>query len=202
VAGVWMGASPEPILEIQEQTVETVSLAGTQKLNGTPLEQITWKIKEKTEQDYVTQFIEDHLNALGIKTYTKTGPYNFRAANLVHLKSTFSFQKSLLGQNVGMFLSQLHPTPSVCGVPKDTAGQLIRKLEKHERSYYTGFLGPFQWEGMTSLFVNLRCMKILDKGFALYAGAGITAESVPENEWEETVQKMTTMLSVVQKENH
>ncbi|MDP1622470.1 MAG: chorismate-binding protein [Bacteroidales bacterium] len=196
-AGCWIGASPEPLMEVRDNIVETVSLAGTQKLNGTPAGKVEWQSKEMEEQRFVTAYIESHLNDFGITGYLKRGPFSQQAANLVHLKSTFSFDRDSLGENLGEFISALHPTPSVCGWPKAEAFGLIRHLEKHERGYYSGFLGPINIDGRINLYVNLRCMLVLQRQFALFAGAGITSGSNPEKEWEETELKMQTLLSVL-----
>ncbi len=200
-AGNWIGATPEPLLEVHDNVIETVSLAGTQKLNGVPIEKVKWQTKELDEQKFVTAFIESHLSDFGITGYLKNGPFSQQAANLVHLKSTFSFDRNSLKEKFGEFLSALHPTPSVCGLPKNEAYNFIKQLEKHEREYYTGFLGPLNIVGSSSLFVNLRCMRVLPNQFALFVGAGITSGSTPENEWEETELKMQTLLSVLNKLN-
>jgi isochorismate synthase len=200
--GCWLGASPEPLVIIQDNRVETVSLAGTQNLNGIPAEEIMWKSKELEEQKFVTDFIENKLIKFGIKNYKKQGPISHQAANLVHLKSVFSFDSSILEGRIGEFISILHPTPSVCGLPRRKAYEYITKLERHNREYYTGFLGPVNMDNSTHVFVNLRCMKVLKDKFALFMGAGITSGSDPESEWEETNQKMMTMLNVINSLNH
>ena len=197
IAGSWIGATPEPLVKVHDTVIETVSLAGTQKLNGVPVGEVAWHTKEIDEQKIVTSFIENLLYDFGITNYLKNGPYSQQAANLVHLKSTFSFNRTSLKETLGEFLSALHPTPSVCGLPKDEAFGLIHELEKHERAYYSGFLGPLNFSGCSNLFVNLRCLRMLQNQFALFAGAGITSGSDAENEWEETELKMQTLLSVL-----
>ena len=196
-AGTWTGATPELLVEVNDNVIGTVSMAGTQKLKGIPAGKVEWQIKEKDEQKFVTKFIENHLKDFGITDYIKKGPFNQPAANLVHLKSTFSFSRSSLKEGLGKFISALHPTPSVCGSPKEEASQFIRQLEKHEREYFTGFLGPLNIAGRSNLFVNIRCMRVLQHQFALFAGAGITSGSDVGNEWKETEFKMQTLLSVM-----
>jgi isochorismate synthase len=80
--------------------------------------------------------------------------------------------------------------------------EILEKIEPHQREYYAGLLGPVNMDDETSLYVNLRCMKVFENKFALYLGAGITSGSVPESEWEETNQKKMTLLSVIEKLNH
>ncbi len=80
---------------------------------------------------------------------------------------------------------------------KKEAREFILSNEKHNRSYYTGFLGPVNINEKTNIFVNLRCLQLFDKEFVLYSGAGITRSSVARKEWEETDNKMLTMMNVM-----
>jgi isochorismate synthase len=93
-------------------------------------------------------------------------------------------------------LQLLHPTSAVCGMPKEPALQFILDNEKHSRAFYSGFLGPVNVASETHIFVNLRCMQIYTDKAVLYAGAGITADSDPQKEWEETELKCLTLLNV------
>jgi len=82
-------------------------------------------------------------------------------------------------------------------LPKTEAKNLLLSVEKHNREYYSGFLGPVNLEDKTALFVNLRCMKVVKEGFALFGGAGITKGSVARREWDETTQKIMTLSTFV-----
>jgi len=199
--GSWVGATPEPLLVIEDECVKTVSLAGTQIATGADVDSYDWSRKEIEEQGIVTNFVEQTLRSLDIKNYDKTGPANYQAANLIHLKTAFEFSQADLKDRLGDFLKVLHPTPSVGGLPKAEAREFILANEKHDRSYYTGFLGPVNINKNSYIFVNLRCLQLFDKQFALYSGAGITASSIAENEWEETDNKMMTMMNVMKTPN-
>jgi isochorismate synthase len=195
--GCWMGASPEPLLEIEKEKVKTISLAGTQIATKTVIGSYTWFEKEFREQKIVTDFVEQTLRSLDIENYSKVGPTNYQAANLIHLKTAFEFPVSELKNRLGVFLKALHPTPSVGGLPKTEARDFILANEKHDRDYYTGFLGPINIDKKSQVFVNLRCLQLFDKQFVLYSGAGITSSSIAENEWEESDNKMMTMMNVM-----
>jgi len=197
--GCWIGATPEPLLVIENECVKTVSLAGTQMATDAEIESYGWSEKEIEEQGIVTEFVEKTLQSLDIKNYNKTGPTNYQAANLIHLKTSFEFPQADLKNRLGDFLKALHPTPSVGGLPKIEAREFILANENHDRSYYTGFLGPINIENKSQVFVNLRCLQLFEKQFVLYSGAGITASSIAENEWEETDNKMMTMMNVMNK---
>ena len=91
----------------------------------------------------------------------------------------------------------LHPTPAVCGLPKEEAKQFILDNELYNRDFYTGFLGELNLKGQTNLYVNLRCMQLKDNRISIYVGGGITADSNAENEWEETVIKAKVMKNAL-----
>ena len=196
--GCWMGATPEPLLVVEDEQVKTVSLAGTQVATGKNVESYQWSQKEIEEQGIVTGFVETLLHSLDIQHISKTGPENYQAANLIHLKTAFEFPQSELKNRFGDLLKALHPTPSVGGLPKPEAREFILANEKHDRSYYTGFLGPVNIENKTNIFVNLRCLQLYENQFVLYSGAGITSSSVAEEEWTETDNKMVTLMNVIE----
>lgn len=195
--GCWTGATPEPLLVADSGTVSTVSLAGTQIATGKALTTYQWSEKELEEQAIVTTFVEKTLRNSGVKELKKTGPENYQAANLIHLKTTFEFSATQINGRFDELLGALHPTPSVGGLPKKEAREFILSHEKHDRSYYTGFLGPVNINKKTNMFVNLRCLQLTNDQFILYSGAGITAASVAQNEWVETENKMLTMINVI-----
>jgi len=194
----WLGASPEPLLRLDEGNISTVSLAGTRPYDDQNMQIKNWTIKEILEQEYVTRYIHDILREFNIRDYRVTSPYVKKAGNLVHLRTDFSFRYELLSGRIWEFLDAIHPTPAVAGQPKDDAVSFIKQLEPHDREYYAGFLGPVQSDERIDLFVNLRCMKITPEYLSLYIGGGITLESVPEDEWDETEWKAESLRSIIQ----
>ena len=191
--GTWLGASPETLLSLNEKTAETVALAGTR-----PVDDMDWTHKEVVEQQIVTDFVKETLENHGV-TYQLKGPGTSIAGNLVHLKTTFQFPAKYVTGKAGKLVKDLHPTPAVCGYPKTEAFDLIKVVEKHKRRFYTGFLGPWNLNGTNHLFVNLRCAEVKGEEMNLYVGGGITIASDPEAEWEETVRKSQTLLTIVEK---
>ncbi len=199
--GCWIGATPEPLLTIENGSVKTVSLAGTQVVTELEIEDYRWSSKEIEEQGIVTNFVEQTLLSLQISNITKTGPENYRAANLIHLKTVFEFPQTDVENRFSELLKALHPTPSVGGLPKNEARNFILDNEQHDRGYYTGFFGPVNINEKSAIFVNLRCLQLFDNNFVLYSGAGITSSSVAEKEWEETDNKMLTLMNVMMTPN-
>nr|WP_294926243.1 chorismate-binding protein [uncultured Flavobacterium sp.] len=196
--GLWMGATPEQLLKAKGNVFETTALAGTQKAN---LEtEIVWQQKEKDEQQYVTDFIIKRWREVA-NSVVVTEPYSIKAGSIWHIKTDIS---GVLNENSTLeeVIDTLHPTPAVCGLPKKKAKAFILENENYDRAFYTGFLGElnssFANDNVSSdLFVNLRSMQIQEKKAILYMGCGITKESIPEKEWEESVNKSMTMKRVL-----
>jgi len=193
----WIGASPEPLLQRREGKLSTVSLAGTRPYAERHMDINRWTAKEVLEQEYVTRYIHDVLRAFDIRDYRVSSPYVKKAGNLLHLRTDFSFRVEKIGERLWELVDALHPTPAVAGQPKEDAIGFIKKLEPHDRGYYTGFLGPVSSDMELDLFVNLRCMKI-DTGYlSLYVGGGITLDSDPEDEWHETCWKAESLMKIL-----
>lgn len=195
---IWLGATPEPFLQRENGSYLTSSVAGTVPFNQHSLRIDNWDNKEKVEQEYVSAFIKGVIADFEVEEVTEKGPYVRKAANLLHLRTDFSFKKEFKQDEFNQFVRALHPTSAVCGIPKEETKQLVKKLETHEREYYSGFLGPVGIDEKLSLFVNLRSMKVLEDCISLFVGGGITIDSDPEKEWNETELKAETLLSVIQ----
>jgi len=199
VAGVWMGATPEVLIQSDGENFETVSLAGTQVRNP-DAEEYYWSTKDIEEQAFVSRYMLDVFFNFDIHQYKTRGPETMESGKVAHLKTSFFFPANKIANCLGNFIANLHPTPAVCGLPKDLAAEYILNNEGHERKYYTGYLGLWRLNQQVSLYVNLRSMEITPEEYILYAGGGITARSVPEKEWDETNQKARTLLSVISPE--
>ena len=196
--GYWLGATPEILLRGRGGAYETVALAGTQCLKDGRLAG-KWSAKNIREQAFVADYVADGLRGLGLACSAE-GPFTVTAGELAHLKTVFRF--SLPAEvPVGRVLQVLHPTPAVCGLPKEAARRFIDAQEGYDRGYYAGFLGTFDLEGETALYVNLRCMQSAGNGadLRLYAGGGLLPSSVLEEEWMETERKLQTMKYVISK---
>lgn len=210
----WLTATPEILLEGVGEQWRTIALAGTMQLQGDALSfdalpseegkgtvDIRWSTKNIQEQRYVATYIAECLEQFGIE-YREEGPRTVRAANLVHLRSDFTFTL-FYHARIGDLLEALHPTPAVCGLPKHETFQFIVQNEQTPRQYYSGFMGPLllpdsgEGEVSTHLYVSLRCMQMRQKEYRLYAGGGLLKDSQLEQEWQETEAKMKTMKRVV-----
>lgn len=214
--GLWLGATPETLLTIKNRKLETMALAGTQVYEGSL--DVAWGAKEKKEQELVTQAIVQNLEPLVGTGLAIEGPITSPAGTLLHLKTTITANLHTTETSLRSILEALHPTPAICGLPRDKAKAFINKHEGYDRSFYTGYLGELNIKKTvtratqksnventvyqaikrsTSLFVNLRCMQWVDNEVCVYVGGGITRESAAEKEWEETVNKLSTMYTIL-----
>ncbi|WP_298764613.1 chorismate-binding protein [uncultured Polaribacter sp.] len=200
--GLWFGATPETLLFTKGNTFKTMSLAGTQLYNSNEsIQRTIWKSKELEEQQLVTDFIENQLKDIGKELHVDKTE-TVRAGNLLHLKTKVT---GVLKENSNLetLIRALHPTPAVCGLPRDLANDFIVNNENYKRTFYTGFLGELNLNSSNSetknsqLFVNLRCMRIENQKATIYVGGGITKDSNAAKEWEETVSKALTMKQVL-----
>jgi len=211
--GCWLGATPEVLLQTRNNQFKTMALAGTQLYT----ENIIWKEKEQDEQQIVTDYITENLASKEFK-FTEGTPYTIKAGDLAHIRTDIKGTINVTSRDTDLqtLINTLHPTPAVCGFPKDAAKDFILKNEGYDRQFYTGFLGELNIETKrkgnrrntenhayrfttksSSLFVNLRCMQLNKTLATIYVGGGITASSNAENEYEETCNKTNTMKKLI-----
>lgn len=190
----WIGATPELLLNCENNRMNTVALAGTQMFVGDDVSAVKWGSKDIEEQQFVCDYIEEKIEELGFQC-TKAEPITSRAGEVVHIKTEYSIEGSK--EKYWDLVNKLHPTPAVCGTPKGKSLKLIEEVENHDRSYYAGFLGPVDIMSERRMFVNLRCAKYSEGSLSLYVGGGITGQSVPEKEWEETELKAETLIKLL-----
>jgi isochorismate synthase len=212
--GLWLGATPELLFKVEGQQLTTISLAGTEPyIKDVAVE---WTNKEIEEQqivtDYITNQIEPYTNHITISDVETA-----RAGNLLHLKTRI-ISRIENSSSLKSIIEALHPTPAVCGFPKQKAKDFILNNESYNREYYTGFLGELNLmqsktrnsnrrnvennayavvKKSSNFYVNLRCMQVLKKNALIYVGGGVTKDSIPENEWKETVNKTKTIVNIL-----
>ncbi len=212
--GLWLGATPETLIKIEGKNLSVMALAGTQNYSGTLT--VNWQDKEIDEQKFVTDFIVEQISPF-VSSLKITPTETTMAGNLVHLKNNISCRLAS-GVSVKKIISVLHPTPAVCGYPKAEAMTFILNNEPYQRTYYSGFLGELNFDTTkaprsgkrnienkayaipqksTQLYVNLRCMQITNSQATIYVGGGITKDSNPNTEWDETVAKSLIIKSVL-----
>jgi isochorismate synthase len=201
--GTWIGASPELLIEKKGNNIRTMALAGTIRNTEKNKETETaFTSKEINEQQLVTDYILEVLKKYADEIAVN-GPEIKAAGNISHLITNFKASiKKAENQCFPEIIQALHPTPAVCGIPKEKALNFILENEGYDRAFYSGYLGPISNNGDADIFVNLRCMQLFEKTAVLYAGAGIVEGSEPQKEWLETAQKMNTLLQYLPHNEH
>ena len=201
----WLGATPETLVSMdKDDKFRTMSLAGTQSAIGESggilsINEIRWTHKEIEEQAFVSRYIIECFKKIRLREYCESGPKTVQAGNLMHLRTDYIVDTQALNfpQLGTVMIELLHPTSAVCGMPKVPALRIIAEQELHDRAFYSGFLGPVNVQKESHLFVNLRTMKIIGNQATLYAGCGITEDSIPLKEWSETEMKIQTLMRVI-----
>ena len=183
---IWMGATPEILGQFDKTSGEftTISLAGT-----LPLKE-EWTDKELMEQNTVTDYIYNILQKYAPRVHY-SDPYNHFSRNIKHLRTDFN--AIIKEEDVQRLIDQLHPTPAVCGIPKDVCQNKIFDLEQYDRELYSGYI-RLETKDTIYYFVNLRCAKIYENKIVAFAGGGITHDSIPQKEWRETELKSEVIL--------
>jgi len=184
--GIWIGASPEKLLNLNNDVVTTFALAATKKEMNQ-----SWTDKEFREQKIVEEQIVTDLER-GCTNIEIGALQTVKAGNLYHLKSIIKAQTKKSSSDI---IKLLHPTPAIAGTPKNKAIGYINKMENYNRSFYTGFMGLFE-KNSCDIYVNIRCAKMIDDNLTIYVGGGITKDSNALDEWNEIVNKSQTMLGV------
>ena len=182
------GATPEVLLRTHKRSIEVMSLAGTMPVHQSELR--PWSDKNKKEQELVTDYIVSSLNPVSEEIYCDT-PKTHYAGPVVHLLTMIH---AILKPAVPLreVIDILHPTPAVCGLSKDEAFRFILENEGWKRGFYTGYLGLIS-KHSAQLFVNLRSAVIEGDVACCFGGGGLLKESQFEDEWQETVRKISTL---------
>ncbi|MBP9926858.1 MAG: chorismate-binding protein [Cyclobacteriaceae bacterium] len=198
--GTWMGATPELLVSVAQNKFKTVALAGT--LPYSPdinLKSVAWTQKEIEEQALVCRYIINCFKKIRLREYEEHGPKTTVAGNLMHLKT--EYEVDTLATNFpqlgSVMLKLLHPTSAVSGMPLENALTFLKAYEGFNRQFYSGYLGPVNLKTESHIYVNLRCMQVFSDKVRIYAGAGVTADSVSETEWMETEMKMQTLQKII-----
>ncbi len=196
-SGTWLGATPELLLRQKDSKAFVMALAGTQSRRDDSL--YHWRDKEIDEHEMVGIHIKDVFFRHNYRLIHSNGPYSVEAGKVVHLRTDYMYDVSAQ-VNLKKLLEDLHPTPAVGGAPINEGVACILENEGYDRTYYSGIIGEIDDDGNAQLYVNLRCMQVGENEIAVYVGGGITKDSHPQEEWEETVLKSKTLIDrIVQK---
>lgn len=188
----WTAATPETLIQERNSKIETMALAGTKVPDKDG--EIKWTSKEYEEHQLVVDYIADEFKEAGLDLNYAKEPIEVKAGFVWHLQTPMKGDSN--GINILNLAKRIHPTPAVCGTPKENAKRFILENEHLEREYYCGFVGHIAPHN-AHLFVNLRCAKLNNNQITIYVGGGLLKESDLESEWIETINKSKTILSIL-----
>ena len=192
----FIGASPERLYKRSERRLESEALAGTRPRGTTAAEDealgqvLLASGKDLREHRYVADALERDFNALCDAVQADGGVQLLKLHRCQHL--IWRVEGTLRdGISDAAIVERLHPTPAVCGCPRDRAAAWIRELEGFDRGWYAG---PVGWlgHGGAEFAVAIRSGLVWGRDVLLYSGAGIVDGSQPDDEWLEIENKMTT----------
>ena len=198
-----VGASPELLVSRSGLEVRANPLAGSAPRAGDPgqdranAEALGSSAKDRQEHAIVVEAVFRALQPLCVDLRYDPEPTLLATANVWHLSTRF--RGTLRDPTVSSLdlVRALHPTPAVCGDPRDEAMQMIRDLEPVPRGHYAGAVGWMDANGDGVWALALRCAEIHGETARLFAGAGIVADSEPALELDETERKFRAFLDAL-----
>ncbi len=201
---VIIGASPEMLVRITDDKVETFPIAGTRKItndeekNKALSDELIHDEKELAEH---TMLVDLGRNDIGrVCKYGTVHPESLmQIKRFSHVQHIVSHVVGNLDSKNDMFdaFQAVFPAGTVSGAPKVRAMQIIDEFESEERGPYAGAVGYFSYNGCCDFAIAIRSIFIKDnKGF-VQSGAGIVSDSIAENEFKETEHKAGAMLQAL-----
>ena len=200
-----VGASPEILVRLENEEVTLRPIAGTRKRGNNPKE-------DKANEDDLlndSKEIAEHLMLIDlgrndVGRVSEIGTVNVTEKMIIE---KYSHVMHIVSNVVGRLLAGLTsfdvlkaalPAGTLSGAPKIRAMEVINELEPSSRGIYGGAIGYVGWNGNMDTAIAIRTAVIKDNKIHVGAGAGIVADSIPENEWEECKQKSKVFLDAME----
>ena len=200
-----VGASPEILVRLENEEVTLRPIAGTRKRGNNPKED------KANEDDLLNdpKEIAEHLMLIDlgrndVGRVSEIGTVNVTEKMIIE---KYSHVMHIVSNVVGRLLAGLTsfdvlkaalPAGTLSGAPKIRAMEVINELEPSSRGIYGGAIGYVGWNGNMDTAIAIRTAVIKDNKIHVGAGAGIVADSIPENEWEECKQKSKVFLDAME----
>ncbi|MCD6230696.1 MAG: anthranilate synthase component I [Dehalococcoidia bacterium] len=199
-----VGASPEILVRVEDGTVMTRPLAGTRPRGETPIEDV--RLEQELRRDEKERAEHIMLVDLGRNDIGRVSePGTVKVSDLMdverysHVMHLVTHVQGKLRHGMSAFdaLRACFPAGTVSGAPKIRAMEIIAELEPEKRGPYAGAVGYFSFSGNMDMAIAIRTM-VAKRGIAyIQAGSGIVYDSVPEREYEESMNKAKALLKAI-----
>lgn len=199
-----IGSSPEVLVRVQDQIAEVLPIAGTRPRGTTTEEDLAYEIELKNDPKEVAEHIMlvdlgrndlSRVCKFGSVTVTRDQAIE-RYSHVMHIVSDVEGKLSDDMSAVDA-LMYCFPAGTVSGAPKVRAMEIIDNLEVSKRGPYAGAVGYFDFSGNMDTCIAIRTMVATNDTVYIQAGAGIVADSIPENEYQETVNKARALVEAL-----
>ena len=196
---VFLGAAPETVATVSGGHFQATAVAGSVDRGETEAHQKAFarelmrSSKDRREHQMCVEDMLDRLRPISDQVTAQEEPHVLTLSTIQHLETVIQAQIRP-DQNVLSVLQTLHPTPAVCGLPRDPALDFLLREERFQRGWYAGPVGWFDGEGNGVFVPALRSAVGRGTEWRLFAGAGILAGSDSRREWDETRIKFQPVL--------
>jgi len=201
---VLVGAAPETVATVEEGRFRATAVAGSAARGDSEAqrrahaEDLLRSSKDRREHRMCVDDMVERLQSVSHRVSAEADPHVLTLSTIQHLET--AIRADLLpGQTVLSVLEALHPTPAVCGLPRDLAQAFLEREERFQRGWYAGPVGWFDGGGNGVFVPALRSAVARNTEWMLFAGAGIVAGSDPHLEWDETRIKFQPVLRALAK---
>lgn len=199
-----IGSSPETMVRLTGQTIELRPIAGTRRRGATPEEEKALEaelLSDPKERSEHIMLVDLGRNDVGRVAEVGSVEVNElmlieRYSHVIHLVSNVRGKIAQGKSGFDLFVSSF-PAGTVSGAPKVRAMQIISELEPEKRGLYAGAVGYFSYNGNLDTCIVIRTILMRGKKAFIHAGAGIVADSDPEKEYQETMNKARAMLKAI-----
>lgn len=193
----WMGSTPELILErCNNGTFRTIALAGTRSKDICG----AWDMKNLEEHNIVVNDIESRLRHTGLDFFRKPikeltyGPVSHLLTEIVSKFVENGHERRFFDS----VADEIQPTPALAGYPRPYAISEIERFESWPRFLYAGCLNIAEIR-LNMTYGIIRCVHFDTEKWSIYTGSGVTADSFPSVEWEETKLKAAPLVECLKK---
>ena len=198
-----VGASPELLVAREDLSVRSHPMAGTVRRSGDAeldadrAAGLLASAKDRVEHQITIDRVHETLLPFCSYLDAEPEPSVTTLANLHHLSSLVEGRLARPAASVLELVAALHPTPAVCGEPREAALSLIERYEGFDRGCYAGPVGWVDRHGNGEWAVGIRSAEIVGSTARLFAGVGVVEDSDPLAELDETRVKFEPMLAAI-----